>query len=78
MTYKDMPLYQKLNGINQGVKDNLTKIADFRKDYILESKKFLLVEAAIIKNLLELNLTLLLSKKQILFGMNKTQKKIFY
>jgi hypothetical protein len=41
MTYKDMPLYQKLNGINQGVKDNLTKIADFRKDYILESKKVL-------------------------------------
>ncbi|MFN8576825.1 MAG: hypothetical protein U0354_08195 [Candidatus Sericytochromatia bacterium] len=41
MTYKDMPLYQKINSINQGVRDNLAHISDFRKDHILEFKKVL-------------------------------------
>lgn len=41
MTYKDMPLYQRINSINEGVKENLTHISDFRKERILEFKKVL-------------------------------------
>ncbi len=38
MNYKSMPLYQKINSINEGVKDNLKSIADFRKENLHQFK----------------------------------------
>lgn len=51
MTYKDMPLYQKINNINQGIKENLLQISDFRKDKIQEFKKVLIGRSSYSKEL---------------------------
>jgi hypothetical protein len=41
MDYKNMPLYQKINKITNGVRDNLKNIAEFRKENLQEFKKVL-------------------------------------
>ncbi|MBC7472746.1 MAG: hypothetical protein H7263_00520 [Candidatus Sericytochromatia bacterium] len=41
MNYKSMPLYQKINSINEGVKNSLKSVADFRKENLHQFKKVL-------------------------------------
>lgn len=41
MSYKNMPLYQRISSINEGVKENIKHISDFRKQGINEFKKVL-------------------------------------
>lgn len=41
MNYKSMPLYQRINSITEGVRENLKNIADFRKENLYEFKKVL-------------------------------------
>ncbi len=42
MTYKDMPLYQRISSINEGIKENIKHLADFRRNNISEYKKVLI------------------------------------
>lgn len=42
MTYKDMPLYQKISSINDGVRENIKHLSDFRRQSIQEFKQVLI------------------------------------